>query len=75
MRRIRELYWRLDRVEHIYEKHNVTVGEVEEAVFGDTRGRLFRIGPAKRDPGETVYDYFGRTEAGRYLMVVLIYLG
>lgn len=53
----------------------VSTGEVEEAVFGDTRGRLFRIGPAERNPEETVYEYFGRTKAGRYLMVVLIYLG
>ena len=33
-----------------------------------------RVGPAERDPAETTYRYFGRTEAGRHLMVVLIYL-
>jgi hypothetical protein len=53
---IRELYWRADREEHILERHNVTREEVEEAVFGDLRGRLSRIGPAKRDPEETVYE-------------------
>ena len=75
MSRIRELYWRADREEHILERHNVTREEVEEAVFGDTRGRLRRTGPAKRDPEETVYEYYGRTLDGRYLMVALLYIG
>ena len=35
MSRIRELYWRADREEHILERHNVTREEVEEALFGD----------------------------------------
>jgi hypothetical protein len=62
-------------VDQIYEKHSVTTGEVEETIFEDSRGRLFRMGPAKRRPEETVYEYYGRTEAGRYLIVALIYLG
>jgi hypothetical protein len=73
--RIRELYWRADREEHILERHSVTREEVEEAVFGDPRGHLRRSGPAKRDPEETVYEYYGRTLDGRYLMVALLYIG
>ena len=75
MSKIWELYWRANREEHILERHNVTREEVEEAVFGDPRGRLRRIGPAKRDPEETVYEYYGRTLDGRYLMVALLYIG
>ncbi len=74
MQRIRDLYWRPDRIDHIAQ-HAVNPEEVEEAIFGDPRGILLRVGPAERNPEETVYRYFGRTEAGRYLMVVLVYLG
>jgi hypothetical protein len=71
---IRELHWRPDRIEHI-DRHAVSPEEVEEAVFDDPSGVLLRVGPAERDPNETVYRYFGRTEAGRHLLVVLLYLG
>jgi uncharacterized protein len=71
---IRELHWRADRVEHI-SRHSVTPEEVEEALFDDQSGVLLRVGPAERDPEETVYRYFGRTEDGRHLLIVLIYLG
>ena len=75
MRRIQRLFWRPDRVEHILERHEVTPEEVEEAVFGDSRGLLLKVGPAEKDPEETVYRYLGRTSAGRHLFVALIYLG
>lgn len=75
MNRIADLYWREDRVTHIWQRHGVTTQEVEEAVFGDPRGRLRRIGPARRSPEETVYEHYGRTLEGRYLMVALLYLG
>ena len=55
MRRIQRLFWRPDRVEHILERHEVTPEEVEEALFGDSRGHLLKVGPAERDPEETVY--------------------
>jgi hypothetical protein len=72
--RIEELYWRRDRIEHIA-RHEVSVAEVEEAVLEDRRGRIHRIGPAKRNPDEMIYEHYGRTVDGRYLMVVLIYGG
>lgn len=75
MSRIRELYWRVDRVEHMIDMHNVFPAEVEEAVLYDPRGSLNRIGPARRDPKETIYEHYGRTFEGRYLMTALIYLG
>lgn len=73
-RRIRDLYWRQDRVEHIG-RHSVLPEEVDDAVFEDASGLLLRVGRAERNPEEIVYRYFGRTEAGRYLMVALLYLG
>ncbi|CAN5182865.1 hypothetical protein BH24ACT16_BH24ACT16_15750 [soil metagenome] len=72
--KIEDLYWRRDRIEHIA-RHEVSVAEVEEAVFEDRRGCIYRIGPAKRNAEETVYEHYGRTVDGRYLMVVLIYGG
>lgn len=71
---IRSLDWRPDRVEHIA-RHGVDPDEVEEAVFDDPRGLLLKMGPAERNPDETVYRHLGRTEAGRYLLVALLYVG
>lgn len=73
-RRIRELHWRRDRIEHIA-RHSVLPEEVDEAVLDDPGGLLLRVGPAERNPEETLYRYFGRTEAGRHLLVVLLYVG
>ncbi|PLS84268.1 MAG: hypothetical protein CYG60_18850 [Actinobacteria bacterium] len=44
-------------------------------MFDDPARKLFREGPAQRDPNETVYLCLGRTEAGRYLYAALIYMG
>jgi hypothetical protein len=71
---IEQLFWRGDRIEHIA-RHSITPEEVEEALFDDRGGVLLRVGPAERNPEETIYRYFGRTSAGRYLMVVLLDLG
>jgi uncharacterized DUF497 family protein len=70
MVRIRSLDWRPDRVEHIA-KHDVTPDEVEE-VFEDRRKLVVKAGPAERNPDETIYRVYGRTEAGRYLFVALL---
>lgn len=71
---VRSLRWREDREEHIA-RHKVTPAEVEEAVFYDGEFLMQRAGPAERNPAQTVYTLLGRTDAGRYLMVVLIYEG
>lgn len=68
---IERLRWRDDRVEHIA-RHNVVPAEVEEAILDDRKALLEKAGPAKRDPSQTVYVSLGRTQAGRYLMTVLI---
>lgn len=74
MVRIRRLYWREDRENHIA-RHGVLLEEVEEAVFEDKSGVLLRVGPAERNLDETIYRYLGRTAAGRYLLVALLYTG
>ncbi|TDA68771.1 MAG: hypothetical protein D9V47_07080 [Clostridia bacterium] len=53
--------WRPDRVIHIAERHQVTVEEVEEAVFEDPR-RLFLRGPRSESrPDKYIYYLFGCT--------------
>jgi hypothetical protein len=71
---IADLYWRDDRIDHIA-RHSVRPEEVEDALFDDAAGLLLRVGPAERDPQETLYRYLGRTAAGPYLMIAILYLG
>lgn len=66
------LRWRRDRIEHIAEKHGLTVEEVEEAVFDDPRALVLRGPRSQSRPGSYVYYVLGRTAAGRYLAVVLL---
>lgn len=75
MRRILELDWRQDRIEHIRDRHGITPEEVEQAVFDDPKGLLVRVGLAERNPRETIYRHLGRTAAGRFLLVALLYTG
>jgi hypothetical protein len=65
--RIDELVWTEENEEHIAE-HGVTPQEVGELFFEE--GPYFR-----RGPGENLYHVYGQTGAGRYLFVVMIYLG
>lgn len=48
-------------------KHRVTFEEVEEACYSEARHI--------RRSREGLYKLFGRTDAGRYLLVVLVDLG
>lgn len=52
---------------HIWSRHRVTVQEVEDAVY--------RRGLILRGRSDGLYGIFGRTDAGRYLMLVVRYLG
>ena len=63
--RIDDLEWTSDRIEHIA-KHGITPEEVEE-VFAT-------VSTVKRARGG-VYEAWGQTESGRYLLVVFRYLG
>jgi uncharacterized DUF497 family protein len=64
--RINELLWPRDRIEHIA-KHAVRPDEVEEVCFG--KSLVLRTKSQGENP---VYSILGRTEAGRYLLVVVI---
>jgi len=64
---VEELVWTKENKAHIAE-HHVTPQEVEELFFEEQPH--FR-----RGPGRNLYHVYGRTGAGRYLFVVLIYLG
>ncbi|MEK7382941.1 MAG: BrnT family toxin [Elusimicrobiota bacterium] len=52
---------------HIWSRHQATPREVEEAVF--------HAGLTLRGRGKGVYEVYGRTEAGRFLMVAVRHLG
>jgi len=54
----------LDKIES---KHGVSFEEVEEACLSEKRH--------VRKSREGLYKLFGRTEAGRYILVVLVNLG
>ena len=54
----------LDKIET---KHGVTFGEVEEACLSDKRHI--------RRSREGLYKLFSQTAVGRYILVVLVYLG
>ena len=54
----------LDKIET---KHGITFREVEEACLSDRRHI--------RRSREGLYKLFSRTAAGRYVLVVLVYLG
>lgn len=71
MKKIERLRWRDDRAGHIA-RHDVVPAEVEEAILDDRKALLEKAGPARRDPSQTVYVLPGRTQAGRYLMVLLV---
>lgn len=71
MAAIRRLDWRPDRVEHIA-RHGVSPQEFEEALLSDRSRLLKRAGPAERNPNEMIYRCLGRTEAGRYLFMVVL---
>ncbi len=64
---IESLVWTRENREHIAE-HHVTPTEVEELFFEDKP--YFR-----RGPGENLYHVYGQSVAGRYIFVVMIYLG
>ena len=51
---------------HIWERHRVTPGEAQEAAYQGwiIRGRM-----------RGFYEVYGRTDSGRYLTVVVRYLG
>lgn len=56
-----------DAQAHIWTRHRVSVSEVEEAAYSS--------GLTIRGRGAGVYEVYGTTDAGRYLMLAVRYLG
>ena len=63
--RIDDLEWTLDRVDHIAE-HGILPEEVEEVLSSTP---VFKRGRG------VVYEAWGQTDVGRYLLVIFRYLG
>lgn len=70
MLRLRDVIWKIQFVEKLLVEHAVTTDEVESVIFG--RSHLLRVRRG-RVKGEDVYEAFGQTEAGRYLVVFFIH--
>ncbi len=67
MNKITAIQWQTERIAHIQNKHHVTPKEVEEVCFGHPvilRGR-----------GKQIYQVLGQTQAGRYLFIIVRFLG
>ena len=67
---IRSIIWLPEVIEKLEVKHAVAVEEVTQ-VF--TPGPVYRRGARGKRRGENLYLAYGRTEAGRYLLIVFIF--
>ncbi|MDW7710812.1 MAG: BrnT family toxin [Deferrisomatales bacterium] len=68
--KIKALIWLEDIVDKLLWKHDVDDHEVREALES---GPLFRFVEKGHRKDEDVYAAFGRTKAGRYLIVFFVY--
>ena len=59
-----------DIEEKLWDKHQVTREEVEQALDSDSRFHFAETGHVH---GENLYRAIGQTEAGRHLVVIFIY--
>jgi len=66
--KINELIWPQDRIDHVA-LHGVTSEEVEQVCFGNPL-----VERAKSQGENLVYYVRGQTDAGRYLLCVIIAL-
>lgn len=66
---IDDLIWLPQIVEKLAVKHSVTQVEVEEVITNRPRVRRQESG---HRPGEDMYAAYGRTDAGRYLVVFFV---
>ena len=67
---LKEIIWSRESVNKIKQKHNISVAEVEEALFNKPVFRKVQRGEVK---GEDIYIAYSRTFDGRHLFVVFIY--
>ena len=68
--RLREVIWKIQFIEKLKDKHGVAPEEVESIIFGKPYVLRIEKGRVK---GEDVYEAFGQTLSGRYLVVFFIY--
>jgi len=64
---LKEIVWYKQFVDKIIAKHNVSVEEVEDALFNKPIFRKVQRGKVK---GEDAYIAYGRTFDGRYLVFI-----
>ena len=67
---LRDIIWKIQFVEKLQVEHAVATDEFESVLFG--RPHLLRV-QRGRVKGEDVYEAFGRTPAGRFLVVFFIH--
>lgn len=67
--RLYEVIWKERFAEKIADKHGITIDEVEEILFATPHVRLSEKGRVR---GENLYAAYGRTVAGRLLIVFFI---
>lgn len=67
---IDDIIWLDDIVDKIEHKHRVLPEEVEEVFYNIPKYRKAQKGKYE---GEDLYYAYGRTDSGRYLLVVFIY--
>ena len=70
MLRLRDIIWKMKFVEKLQVEHAVGTGEVESVLFGRPHVLRVRRGRVK---GEDVYEAFGQTSGGRYLVVFFVH--
>jgi len=63
MMRIEGILWSEESELHIWSRHRVSPEEVEAAAYS--------AGLVVKGRGRDVYEVFGKTEAGRYLVIVI----
>ncbi|MCX7013711.1 MAG: BrnT family toxin [Candidatus Sumerlaeota bacterium] len=69
--KITGILWLRDIVDKLAWKHNVSTGEVDEALGSSgVRFRLLEKGDVQ---GENLYAAMGRTDAGRYLVILFVH--
>ena len=68
--RIVDIIWLPHIIDELATKHRVTPEEVDEVLFSRP---LYRKVQKGHIPGEDVYSALGRTEGGRYLIVIFVY--
>jgi hypothetical protein len=70
--KITTLIWKARFVEKIWQKHKVSMTEVERVFAGRPRIQFAQRGDVA---GENLYRALGKTDAGRYLVIFFIYKG